>query len=363
MEELYTDLNNTSAFRDENTLYDSSNKEFGSTRQEVRNYLEGNNAYTLHKQKRKRFSRRRFIVSCPGNTLASDVCYMDTLKDYNDGYKFIAIFMDLFSRFVIVRCLKTLRGSEMSNAFKDVLENELIYKPIHFLTDNGVEYYNNEMKKVYRDYDINHYSTFNRDIKVGTVERFIRTLKRRIYMYLTHSKQNRYIDVLENIVSTYNVSKHAGIFQNTPFDIYLLEDEDAIKEFNTKTNKYHAQKVKNVRSPYAVGTYARISSLSRTQNPFNKGYLEQNTREVFKIINLNSKHVPITYNIQDLDGKNVKGIFYHQELIPTAKPSNFRIDILKTRKNKKNNQVEYLVKYIDYRDSQPLWISKNMLKD
>ena len=64
----------------------------------------------------------------------------------------------------------------------------------------GSEFYNNSFKKWLQNDDIVMYSTLNEGKSV-VAERFIRTLKNKIYKYMTSISKNVYIDKLDDIVN------------------------------------------------------------------------------------------------------------------------------------------------------------------
>ena len=81
------------------------------------------------------------------------------------------------------------------------------------------------------------YSTHNEGKSVIT-ERFIRTLKNKIYKYLTSTSKNVYIDKLDNIVQKYNNTYHTSITMK-PIDVkdstYIdLKKKVMIKILNLK---------------------------------------------------------------------------------------------------------------------------------
>ena len=69
--------------------------------------------------------------------------------------------------------------------------------------DKGSEFYNSSFKKWLKDNDIEMYSIHNEGKSV-VAERFIRTLKNKIYKYMTAISKNVYIDKLDDIVNEYN---------------------------------------------------------------------------------------------------------------------------------------------------------------
>ena len=69
----------------------------------------------------------------------------------------------------------------------------------------------------------------NDDINVSVVERFNRTLKRKMWGYFTYIRKEQYVDTLDDLILSYNNSKYRTI-QMSPSDVttddklYLLSD-------------------------------------------------------------------------------------------------------------------------------------------
>ena len=75
------------------------------------------------------------------------------------------------------------------------------------------------------------YSTFNEEKSVVT-ERFIRTLKNKIFKHMTAISKNVYFDVLDDIVNKYNNTVHKTI-KMKPIDV----TDDSLVEYNEESNK------------------------------------------------------------------------------------------------------------------------------
>ena len=75
------------------------------------------------------------------------------------------------------------------------------------------------------------YSTFN-ERKSVVAERFIKTLKNKIYKHMTTIGKNVYFNVLEDIVDKYNNSFHSSI-KMKPKDVA----DDSFVEYSEETNK------------------------------------------------------------------------------------------------------------------------------
>ena len=78
-------------------------------------------------------------------------------------------------------------------------------------TDRESEFLNSEVQMVFRNHNVHHYSSHNYQIKSGVVERFNRTLKSRMFRYLTHHNTRKWVDILPDLIKAYNGSFHRTI--------------------------------------------------------------------------------------------------------------------------------------------------------
>ena len=133
------------------------------------------------------------------------------------------------------------------------------------------------------------YSTYNEGKSV-VAERFIRTLKNKIYKHMTAISKNVYYDALDDIVNKYNNTVHKTI-KIKPIDV----TDDSFAEHNEESNKKDPK--------FKVGDHVRIS---KYKNIFAKGYAPNWSEEVFVINKINNT-VPWTYAISDLNGEEITG--------------------------------------------------------
>ena len=119
-----------------------------------------------------------------------------------------------------------------------------------------VKFYNSSFKTWLKDNDIEMYSIYNEG-KYVIAEEFIRTLKIKIYKYMTLESKNVYIDKLDDMVGEYNNIYHRTI-KMKPVDAEDNTYIDFKKEVNDKGLKFR------------VGNHVRIS---KCKNIFAKGYV------------------------------------------------------------------------------------------
>ena len=91
--------------------------------------------------------------------------------------------INLFSKYAWIVPLKDKKGVTIVSAFKVILDN-LKRKPKKIWVDQGSEFYNSSFKKWLKENHIEMYSTYNEGKSV-VAERFIRTLKKKIYKHMT----------------------------------------------------------------------------------------------------------------------------------------------------------------------------------
>ena len=140
------------------------------------------------------------------------------------------------------------------------------------------------------------YSTHNEG-KCVVAERFIRTLKNKIYKYMTLVSKNVYIDKLDDMVNKYNNTYHSTV-KMKPVDVKSSTYIDSSKEINNKDSKFE------------IGDIVRIS---KYKNIFAKCYVPNWSEEVY-VIKKFKKTVPWTYVISDLKGEEIVGTAYETEL-------------------------------------------------
>ena len=170
----------------------------------------------LHKCIIRKFLKRKVHAAFKDNIWGADLADMQLLSRYNKGIRFLLCVIDIFSKYAWVVPLKDKKGISIVKAFQIILKQSN-RKPNKIWVDKGSEFYNAFFKKWLRGNGIVMYSTHNEGKSV-VAERFIRTLKSKIYKYMTSISKNVYIDKLDDIVNKYNSTYHTTI-KMKPIDV------------------------------------------------------------------------------------------------------------------------------------------------
>ena len=132
---IYYDPKRSEGFGGVGRLYQDVKKEgkFKISRKEIKEWLMKQDAYTLHKPMRRHFKRNRVIVGGIDQQWQMDLADMQSMRKFNDGYRYLLVCIDVFSKYAWVVPLKNKTGPALVEAFKIILASGR--KPEKIMTD------------------------------------------------------------------------------------------------------------------------------------------------------------------------------------------------------------------------------------
>lgn len=299
----------------------------------------------IHRNARKNFPRRSVVMRDIDDLWQADLIDMQSVSNYNSGFKYILVAIDAFSKFAWAFPLKKKSKEDVYNCFQTLLKKGRC--PQNLQTDLGTEFYNNKFQGLMKTYNINHYSTYSSK-KASIAERFIRTLKSKLYKEFSIKGNYKWCDdTLKIALQEYNHSFHRTI-KNIPAYIDNNNKVEILKRYIEVAwkNKKHLQN----RIKFQIGDYVRIS---KYKGVFEKGYTPNWSSEIFKIIKVQDT-VPYTYLLEDARHQPILGAFYGQELLKTKHPHIYLVEKVLRRKGDKA-----LVKWWGLSSSENSWIDKS----
>ena len=316
------------------------------TKKDVKVFLDDQNTYTLHKEKRVSFPRNRIIAHQTDFQWAADLADMSNIARENKGVRYLLTVIDVFSKYLWLRPLKDKRPATVNDALLSILREGR--KPERLRTDRGSEFLNKTVKRTLDKNRILHLLTTNKSYKAATVERVQRTLKGRMYRYFTRTGSHKYIDKLDEFTNGYNNSYHRTI-KMTP--------NEAVKA-NRKTvffNTYGVESMQDIptlkKPKLKTGDTVR---LAYDRNVFDKGYWRTHTDQTATITDVLERPLPM-YKLKDYTGP-LKRRFYAEELQKIPEPA-YRIEkVIKTRT--RNGKKQFFVKFIGYPSSENSWVDE-----
>ena len=302
----------------------------------------------LHKPIRRKFQKRIVFAKNVDDVWAADLVDMQAFSKFNNGFKYILMIIDVFSKFGWAVPLKTKTGIAVAEAFEKIFKENV---PSMLWTDKGKEFYNTHLTKILRKNNVKLYSTENEE-KASVAERWNRTIKTWMWKYFTANNTKRYIDILPSLIDKYNNTKHRAIGCTPVVARQPLSFEEVFQKL------YKEKSEKRTKDPkFRVGDQVRISKKKKT---FEKGFTPNWTEEVFTIAEVKATKPP-TYRIQDTRGDPIEGTFYEPELQKSSQEV-YRIEKVIKKRTKKDGEKEALVKWKGYDNKFNSWIPVSELQ-
>lgn len=323
---------------------------------DVQKFLSGRETYTLHRPVRRRYPRRRVQVSQAWYQFQSDLVDMREFSKKNDGWSWILMTIDVFSRRGWAIPVKSKESQNMLVAMKRLLESEVERLPLKLQTDKGQEFLNKKVQSYLRSKGIVHFSSEDDVVKAGIVERLNRTIKNKMWKYFHHKHSNRWLEVLPKIMHSYNNTHHSSI-KMTP-----IEASDPKRVVEVRTNLYgpenRLKKVDEMKQATKKDKFSKgdLVKLSKHAMAFDRGYKPGWSIERLRISEVLPTS-PTVYRVKDEKGEEISGVFYEHELQRvTSHPELHDIEEVLDRKN---GQV--LVRWKGYTKDFDSWIDESSL--
>uniref|UniRef100_A0A8C6P3T2 Integrase catalytic domain-containing protein n=1 Tax=Nothobranchius furzeri TaxID=105023 RepID=A0A8C6P3T2_NOTFU len=312
--------------------------------------LSEQDAYTLHKLARVHFPRNKVFVSGSLKQFKADLCDMQALSKSNNGFNYLLTIIDVFSKKAYVRVLKNKSGKDVTEAFDSVLKDSGIPKKLQ--TNAGKEFFNKKFEALTKKHGIVHFATAS-SVKASVVERFNRTLKGRMWRYFTARNTHRYIDVIRDLVRSYNHSYHSSIKM-------ALAEVNMENQRQVFCNLYRATSLKPAKKMKFKRGDVRISKL---RGIFDKKCEQSFTHELFTVDECLHRST-LVYKLKDFDGEKTEGSFYEAKLqkINISTERSFHAEkVLKHRTFEGERQV--FVKLLGWPQKFSSWIKASDLHD
>lgn len=350
LENIYYDPQNPAGLGGVDSVYRAAKqKGIKVTRKKVEEWISSQETYSLHKPARRKFKRNRVIVAGIDDQWQTDLVDLRSLSSSNKGYNYLLVCIDVFSKYLWVIPLKTKHGKTLVTAFKKILESGR--KPVKLQSDKGTEFLNKEFQSLLKKNNIYFFTTQNEETKASVVERVNRTLKTRMWKYFTWKNTYRYIDVLSELVNSYNNRFHRSIGRK-PSSVNAA-NEDEVRE-----KLYGPHTIKQTLPKFSVGDHVRISKYKKV---FDKGYLPNWSREIFTISEIVDR-TPVVYRIKDYEGEELQGTFYEQELLRFEKDDDvYQVETV-FKQRKRQGKIEYFVKWLGYPNKFNSWVPESAIQ-
>ena len=309
--------------------------------------LSGEEAYTLTRNVRTSKTRQMKVPLLKLNhQWDADLAFLHP----DDGYKGFLLCVDVFSRQAHARAIKTTSAAETIRCFKDIFTDT---KPSQIRSDGGTEFRASKTREFLKERGVVHYISQSTH-QANYAESCIKTIKSKLTKYMLHNNTDKWVDVLEDVIYSYNNTLHSALGR-TPASITVDNQEEALlQQYVIKTPKVHKKRP----FKYAIGDRVRISYRRRA---FPRAYDVKWTGEYFTVVKRYRRQSINQYKLKDYNEEPIVGAFYESDLQKIIPPEIFKIDQVVKTKGRGKNQKAY-VKWKNWSSRFNSWIDANSLK-
>lgn len=355
LRELYYNPENPASFSGADKLLHHIKKEgkYSFTKSQILKWLKSQEIHTTNLLVRPhRFKRKQVIAPYIDYQWDIDTAFFIDYTKENDGYGYFILAIDIMSRYIWTKAVKTPSGSETVKALKAFFKSDR--KPDYLRSDQGTEFDNRLVNSFYKKHKITHFVTQNTEIKASYSERGIQSLKKRLSQYMKYKQTHRWIDQLENVTSAYNNSYHRSIKQ-TPASVKKTDEIRLWKMLYPHSKLLpHSERFK-----FNVKDVVRLSKIRRV---FDRFYNEHWTSELFFVKTRRMEQFIPIYTLTDYAGDDISGSFYEPELQKVYVDQNTTYNIEKIVGERTiNRRKEYEVKWVGWPVKFNSWVPARMM--
>jgi hypothetical protein len=348
----YTTPGDPIAFSSRNVLKRILKKNVSDVNKDVLSY---NYSYPLHRSTKRPNYNPYVNIRYPRQQIQCDLLDVSKFANSNQGVRNLLVCIDCFSRFIWVKPLKTKTAVEVVSVFKELIEEWSPELPKQLTVDQGLEFRNSKFKQLMQ---LNNIKIFHptSEGKAVYVERVNQTLQLLIYRYLTEKQTRKYIDVLQDLVKTYNTRPHRSLANHPPYE--AVKDENVHFFRRVEQNRIAPIVHKNLRlsrmskNKFKVGDVVRIR---KWKNVFDRGYKQTFSNLYYKIHRILDSLPTVTYELVSLhDNEVVRGGFYPNEL-QLVKGDIYKVEkVIKTERRK--GKLRHFVKWLHFGNEHNSWV-------
>jgi hypothetical protein len=268
-------------------------------------FLKKNENHSLHRRIVKRkYTTRKIITHYPRQIFMADLIEYSQpgLKHAIGDYKYILVVIHCFSKMLWTRLMKKKDKNTTSEAFQSILSS-MDNHPNTIITDDGLEFFNKDVKDVFKTYGIHLYSTKS-DEKASMAERVIQTIKRRLEKTLYANKSKPWIDYLEQTTKNYNNTPHRSISM-APSRVNDLNREKVFKAMFPNIEQHMTPRL-------SKGDLVRVLLKKKL---FDKGYKRAWSKKLNNVASVHQKSGVVWYKLLDPASDKFNKTRYYSELI------------------------------------------------
>ena len=190
LEQIYYNPSNAGSYSGPDKFfgYVKRDGKYDISKYKIRKWLQRQEPYSLQRAIRKPQNRTRINVAGIDDQWSADLMDMVKFGSDNDGYTYVLVVIDVFSKFLWLRKLKDKKEESVTRAFESIFKTGR--KPSRIRTDKGQEFRAKTLQSLFKEESIKHFYAHN-EVKASISERIIKFIKTKLYRYFTYKQSYR----------------------------------------------------------------------------------------------------------------------------------------------------------------------------
>lgn len=333
---------------------------FRVTLKKAKEYLEEIQGYTLHREYKRPKRYNPYFVRERRRQVQGDLIDISSHSRQNDGVKFLLVLIDIFTKKLWVFPMKNKTGITTRDILARWLRG-IDVKPKKLTTDRGLEFTNNPVQTLLAQNNVEWRAAFG-TLKACIAERVNKTLQILIFKYMTETGRSRYIDKLNEFVSTYNNRGHRTLEGMTPDEADRPENEAAVRDIHEKRYA-EAERNRQKVPKFKVGDIVRLKTMPMKIGGDARAYAQQFTGEYFTVIAINRAFPVFLYHLRSMNTHDeIDGGLYANELV-RQRGDVYQVERILQRRVDRAGQPEYFVKFLHFNNTHNQWVKQRDLTD
>ena len=243
-------------------------------------------AQSTHQQTTtKKIKKREYlpIYSDSYYAFQIDLTFMPAYKSTNKQYYVIFTAININSRYAYAYYAKDKSEESIIEMLNEWLKNAQTIESVTM--DEGTEFTNSNVKKWFKENNIETFFVLDDSHKLGIINRFHRTLKEKMLKYFIANDNTNWINIIDEIIKNYNNTRNKGIYDLTPKEAskHLIQNYIINKAID-KTNTIDKSYEDDVDETFKIGDIVRIRIKSDIFDKMKKKYSEYTykVKQVYK---------------------------------------------------------------------------------
>ncbi len=314
LRKLYFDKDSPALYSGQQAIYHAARKKYPDvkvTLANVQEFLQAQNLWAIHKSVRKRFPRLKTSCVFVNQLHETDLADFQRYRSANDGMRYILVVVDCASRFAWARPIQTKSNQHVVAAFESIYGSKNV-TPKYLMSDEGTEYTGHVTKQYFAKQGIISY-TIKSIHGAALAERFIRTLKTKLYKYFTDQRTHHWLDVLPKFIKSYNTQIHSALAGKAPADITHQNQGELFKLRQIQFSR-------TIVAKYSPGDLVRLVV---DKAIFTKGYEATFSAESYAVESVRIQGPIVTYKLTGLP-KGLQRRYYEPELVGAGEDGRHR---------------------------------------